>query len=131
MPATAVGNSREEQRGRADAFTHLCVVKFEAGEFEVLEHLDVRVPHQEVAVLLGPALLEGPVLTALDTPAFHHPEIQYIGHIEGRAALTDHSFCELERREKRGDSPGGHHNEKYHLLPHHAPEVTKGFWQRT
>lgn len=56
--------------------THLCVVKFQTGEFEVLEQLNVCVPHQEVAMLLGPALLQGPVLTALDTAAFHHPEIQ-------------------------------------------------------
>lgn len=71
-----VNTSREKERGCIDASTHLCVVKFKAGEFEVLEHLDVCVPHQEVTVLLGAALLEGPVLTALDTPAFHHPRIQ-------------------------------------------------------
>lgn len=31
----------------------------------------------------------------------------------------------------KGASPGCHHDEKYHLFPHHAPEVTKCFWQRT
>lgn len=24
--------------------------------------------------------------------------------------------------------PGGHDNNKYHLFPHHAPEVSEGFW---
>lgn len=48
------------------------------GEFEVLKHLDVCVPDQEVPVLLSPALLKGPVLTTLDTPALHHPETHRI-----------------------------------------------------
>lgn len=53
---------------------YLCVVKFQMGEFEVLKHLDVCVPDQEVSMLLSPALLERPVLTTLDTATFHHPE---------------------------------------------------------
>lgn len=44
------------------------------GELEVLERLDVRVPDQEVSVLLGPALLQRPVLTTLDPAALHHAE---------------------------------------------------------
>ena len=53
--------------------THLRVVQLQVGEFEVLESLDVHVPDQEVPVLLRPALLQGPVLSALDPPALHHP----------------------------------------------------------
>lgn len=44
------------------------------GEFEVLKHLDVCVPDQEVSVLLSPALLKRPVLTTLDTPTLDNPE---------------------------------------------------------
>lgn len=46
------------------------------GEFEVLKDLDVRVPNHEIAVLLGPALFQRPVLTTLDTSPFHHPITQ-------------------------------------------------------
>jgi len=53
--------------------TYLCVVKFELGELEVLKQLDVRVPDQEVPMLLGPALLQRPVLATLDPTALHHP----------------------------------------------------------
>ena len=44
-------------------------------EFEVLEHLDVCAPDQEVSMLLSPALLKRPVLATLDTSTLHHPEI--------------------------------------------------------
>ena len=56
--------------------TYLCVVKFKMREFEVLKHLDVCVPDQEVSVLLSPSILQRPVLTTLNTPALHHPETQ-------------------------------------------------------
>lgn len=46
------------------------------GEFEVLKDLDVRVPNPEIAVLLSPALFQWPVLTALDSTPFHHPNAQ-------------------------------------------------------
>lgn len=44
-------------------------------------------------------------------------------------------FCLFARTKNyytcEGASPGGHDNYKYHLFPHHAPEVNKGFWQGT
>lgn len=46
------------------------------GEFEVLKDLDVRVTNHEIAMLLRPALFEGPVLTTLHTTPFHHPNTQ-------------------------------------------------------
>lgn len=61
--------------------TYLCVVEFKMGEFEVLEYLDVRVPDQEVSMLLGPALLQRPVLTTLDTSTLHHSETHNTNHI--------------------------------------------------
>lgn len=87
------------------------------------------VPHQEVTVLLGAALLEGPVLTALDTPAFHHSKIQ-MDTLKNDPPNRSKLLKTSKAIGKKGDSPGGHHNDKYHLLPHHAPEVTKRFWQR-
>lgn len=51
-------------------------------EFEVLKHLDVRVPNNEIPMLLCPALLKRPVLTTLDTATFYHPKTQnYTGYL--------------------------------------------------
>lgn len=53
---------------------YLCVAELKMREFEVLEHLDVCVLDQEIAVLLSLALLKRPVLTTFDTATLHHPE---------------------------------------------------------
>lgn len=119
---------------------YLCVVKLQMGEFEVLKHLDVCVPDQEVSVLLGPALLQRPVLTTLDTATLHHPwdtknsTYWASDHVTVWTTFTVHkhlllvSITQLTAHiSGEGASPGGHDDDKYHLLPHHAPEVNKGF----
>lgn len=119
---------------------YLCVVKFQMGEFEVLKHLDVCVPDQEVSMLLGPALLKRPVLTTLDTATFHHPwdtkNSTYLAfyNVTKRTTRSVHEHLSLVSIMQltaniggEGASPGGHDDDKYHLLPHHAPEVNKGF----
>lgn len=46
------------------------------------------------------------------SPKFHEKPKSYSLH----GALSEEAL------------PGGHDNNKDHLLPHHAPEVSKGFW---
>lgn len=123
--------------------TYLRVVKFKMGKFEVLKHLDVCVPDQEVSVLLSPAPLKRPVLTTLHTPTLHHPASQRIflisssvhqGYVITLTTTSVHAhplYISNTPEKNLRFSPGGHDNDKYHLFPHHAPEVTKSFRQRT